>query len=85
LRLAQSAQSLDSASAHFFRLMPQVGFKRRAYIGASVGTQPLEIFDGFGCQDDLEPHSGQNIAKLSGRQIGGSPPRRGELVGTVRC
>jgi hypothetical protein len=58
LRLAEPAQSLDTASAQFFRLVSQMRFKRGPYLGSNGGAQPLEVIDGLRGQDNRERHSG---------------------------
>jgi hypothetical protein len=45
----------------------------------NIRLQQVEVFNGFGSQDDLETHSGQNIARTAAGQprSPGAPLERG--------
>src|SRR5262249_36998232 len=64
LRTAQAPESLDAASTRLPWLVPQMPFERGSDCRANVRFEPLEVFDGFGCQDDSERHSGQIVARI---------------------
>ncbi len=65
--MEQSSQSLDAATARFFRLVSQVRLERRPHGRPNICREPLEVSDGFRSKDDLERHSGQTIANLEFR------------------
>jgi hypothetical protein len=66
LRPAQSSQSLDSATARFLGLVPEIRFERSSYSRPNVRFQALKIVDSFWGEDDVERHSGQIIARYAG-------------------
>ena len=69
MRPTESAQSLDPASAYFFRLVPQMRFKCGPDIGSNVRAQPLKVFNRLRGQNNFERHFGYNIARLYVRQM----------------
>ena len=62
LRLTQAPKALDPALAYPGRLVPQVPFQGVPHFGPMVGGQRPEGLGRRRGQDDLVPHSGQNIA-----------------------
>jgi hypothetical protein len=58
LRLAETAQSFDAASARFFGFVPQMRFERSPYIGANIRFRSIQVFDGLRGQDYRELHFG---------------------------
>lgn len=48
------------------RFMPEMRLQSIADLGAQVSAQAPQILHGFGSQQDLEPHSGQNLARFVG-------------------
>jgi hypothetical protein len=64
LRLTQAAKALDPALAYPGRLVPQVPFEGVPHFGPMVSRQRPEGLRRLRGQDDLIPHSGQNIARL---------------------
>jgi hypothetical protein len=69
LRLTQAPEALDPALAYPGRLVPQVPFQGIPHFRPMVGRQRPESLCRLGRQDNLVPHSGQNIARLAGRSI----------------
>jgi hypothetical protein len=65
LGLPQSSQSLDTAAADFVGLVPQVRFERSSHSSPNVRFDPLEVFDSFWGEDDVEGHSSQIIARFA--------------------
>jgi hypothetical protein len=63
LRAAQPLQPFDPAAARFLRLVSQMRFERGPQRRPEMRFDPSEVFDSLGSQDDLEGHSGQNIAR----------------------
>ena len=64
LRLTQAAEALDPALAYPGWFVPQVPLKGVPHFGPVVGGQSPEGLGRFRGQDDLVPHSGQNIARF---------------------
>src|SRR5438034_8705884 len=69
LRLTQAPEAFDPALAYPGRLVPQVPFEGVPDFGPMVGPQRPEGLRGLRRQDDLIPHSSQNIAILGSRSI----------------
>jgi hypothetical protein len=83
LRFCHPPQSLDPAPAHPGWLVSQVGFQRIAELGTLLCGQRPKVFYCLRGENDLEPHSGQKIARnrrsnkamhLSGRMRGVRAP-----------
>src|SRR5205807_5372639 len=62
LRLAQAPQAFDPALACPGGLVTQVPFEGVPHFGPTVGRQSPVVSSRLGGQDDLVPHSGQNVA-----------------------
>ncbi len=63
LRLAETTEMLDAGLALFAWLVAKVSLDCRSDAGTVRRTETLQVFDGFGCKDDLISHSGQNLAR----------------------
>ena len=68
LRPFQPTESLDTAAADFRGLVAEVTFDGVPHPAANVGLESLELPNRRWGQDDLEPHSGQIIARTCGRR-----------------
>jgi len=67
LRLAQTAQSLDSAFALFLRFVPKVRFHCRFHNGLPAGLQRVEIISRILSDPDFVGHFGYKVARISQR------------------
>jgi hypothetical protein len=63
LWLSKSSQALDSGFAFLAWLMSEVRFDGRADARTVCSSEPLQIVDGFECENDRIGHSGQNMAR----------------------
>jgi hypothetical protein len=59
----KATKPLDPALAQLRRLVPKVELDRVPNRGADVSGQLTELAHGARCEDDLEPHSGQILAR----------------------
>ena len=58
LRLAEAAKMLDAGLALFAWCVAKMGLNGRCNAGAVNSAETLEVFDGFGCEDDFIGRSG---------------------------
>ena len=65
MRFAQAPESLDAALAYLSGLVAEVRFDCVLNLSPPVRSQSLQRSRGLWGQNDLEAHSGQNIARLS--------------------
>jgi hypothetical protein len=64
LRLLEASEMLDPAPAHLRGLVAQVDLEGIPDLRSVVGRQGTQSLSGARREDDLEPHSGQSIARL---------------------
>jgi hypothetical protein len=65
LGLRYDSQALDAALAHSRRFMSQMGFEGIARLRPRSSRQAAKRSSRLRGEDDLEPHSGQNLAKCA--------------------
>jgi hypothetical protein len=65
LRLLKASETLDSALAHLCGLEPQVDLKGIPDLRSFVGRQGTQLLSGARREGNLEPHSGQSIARIA--------------------
>ena len=63
LRFVHASEPFYPALAHPLRLMAQMRFNGLADLGAQSSWQRSQVLPGLRGQDDLEAHSGQNLAR----------------------
>jgi hypothetical protein len=61
----KTAQPLDTALAEFCRLVSEVEFDRISNGSTEMGGQPTKLLNRAWCEENLEPHSGQSLARMS--------------------
>jgi hypothetical protein len=64
LRLLKTSEALDPAPAHLGGLVSQVDLEGVLDLRAVVGRQGTQLHSGARREDDLEPQSGQIIARM---------------------
>jgi len=65
LGLTQTAKTFDASFAFFARLMSKVSLDGRSDARAVCSGEPLQVVNGFGCEDEFVGHSGQNVARIA--------------------
>jgi hypothetical protein len=65
LRLLKASETLDPAPAHLCGLEAQVDLKGIPDLRPVVGRQGTQLLSGARREGDLEPHSGQSIARIA--------------------
>ena len=65
LRPLKASKTLDPAPAHLGRFVAQVDLEGIPDLRSVVGRQGTQLLSGARREDDLEPHSGQSIARIA--------------------